>query len=195
MNVKSSLTGALVALALAAAPAHAADRFKVDPAHTNFVFLVSHIGYSTMIGQFNEFDGEFSFDDDDPTNSSVSVVIRTGSVDTDHQARDDHLRSPDFFNAAEFPEMTFDSTSVKKNGDGSLAVTGDLTLLGITKPVTLDVTVNKIAPWPFGERKGLLTGGFSARGTLKRSEFGMTYGLGGIGDEVELMIEVEGQKI
>jgi polyisoprenoid-binding protein YceI len=176
------------------AVAQAADQFKIDPAHTNIVFLVNHLGYSDMIGQFQEFEGEFTFDQNDHSKGMVNLNIKTASVDTDHQARDDHLRSPDFFNAAEFPDMTFKSTSVSGNGDKKLRVTGDLTLLGVTKPVTLDVDVNDIKPHPLAQYKGVLVAGFSARSIIKRSDFGMKYALGGIGDEIRLLLEVEGHK-
>ena len=171
----------------------AAEQFQIDPAHTNIVFIVNHLGYSNMIGQFQEFDGEFALDGNNHSGGMVNFTIKTGSVDTDHEARDDHLRSPDFFNAAEFPEMTFKSTSVS-GSDKKLQVTGDLTLLGVTKPVTLDVDVNDMKPHPLPQYNGVLVAGFSARSTIKRSDFGMKYALGGIGDEVHLLLEVEGHK-
>jgi len=174
--------------------AHAADRFKIDPAHANVVFLITHFDYSRMIGQFQEFEGEFTYDENDLSNSEVRVTVQTASVDTDHQKRDEHLRSPDFFNAAEFPEMSFVSTGVEPTGENTARVTGDLTLLGVTKPVTLDVTVNKVAPHPLPNYEGVLTAGISARGTLQRSDFGMTKFVPGIGDEVEIWIEAEAYK-
>jgi polyisoprenoid-binding protein YceI len=173
--------------------AQAADRFEIDASHTNIVFIVNHLGYSNMIGQFQEFEGEFMLDGHNYSSATVNLTIKTASVDTDHQARDDHLRSPDFFNAAEFPEMTFKSTSISGT-DKKLLVTGDLTLLGVTKPVTLDVDVNDMKPHPLPQYNGVLVAGFSARSTIKRSDFGMKYALGGIGDEIHLLLEVEGQK-
>ncbi len=196
MSVKTLMIHAFagaVALSISAA-AQAAEQFKIDPAHTNIVFIVNHLGYSDMIGQFQEFEGEFTFDQNDHSKGMVSLNIKTASVDTDHQARDDHLRSPDFFNAAEFPEMTFKSTSVSSNGDKKLRVTGDLTMLGLTKPVTLDVDVNDVKPHPLPQYNGVLVAGFSARSTIKRSDFGMKFALGGIGDEIRLLLEVEGHK-
>ncbi len=173
-------------------PAAAADRFVMDKAHTNVAFLINHLGYSNMLGQFQDFEGEFVFDKGAVGNSRITLTIRTASIDTDHEARDKHLRSPDFFNALEFPTMTFTSTGVAKTGDNTGRVTGDLTLLGITHPVTLDVTFNKMAPHPIPYYKGVMVAGFSARGTLKRSAFGMKYGLPSLGDEITLILEVEG---
>ncbi|MEM9105740.1 MAG: YceI family protein [Pseudomonadota bacterium] len=184
-------------LALAAAVAHsfvtmsamAADTYEIDETHTAIVFLVDHLGYSNTIGRFNDFSGSFDFDPDNVENSKIDFVIDAASVDTNHGPRDDHLRSPDFLNVDEFPEITFTSTSVEKTGDNTGKVTGDMTLLGTTKPVTLDITLNKVAPNP---RSGVMIAGFSARGQLDRSDFGMTFGQGGIGDVLDLFIEVEG---
>ena len=175
----------------AAAPAAAAD-FKLDPDHTMAVFVVNHLGYSNMIGRFNDVSGTFSFDPATPEQAKISMAIDTASVDTNHKRRDDHLRGPDFFNAQEFPEMTFESTKVDVTGERTGKVTGDLTLLGVTKPVTLDVTFNKMEPHPLPPYNKVLTAGFSVRGTIKRSDFGMTYFLPAVGDEIQLMLEVEG---
>ena len=177
-----------------AGAAQAADTFVIDPNHTNIVFAVNHLGYSNMIGQFQEFEGQFTVDQENPENGSVQITIKTASVDTDHEKRDDHLRSPDFFNAAEFPEMTFKSTGVEVTGENTRKVTGDLTLLGVTKPVTLDVTVNKIAPHPLPQYEGVLTAGISASTSILRSDYGMKTFLPALGDEVRIWLEVEGQK-
>lgn len=180
---------AAVALPLMAAPALAAETFKIDETHTSIVFFVDHLGYSDTIGRFNEFAGSFDFDPDNVENSKIDFTINAASVDTNHEPRDDHLRSPDFLNVDEFPEITFSSTSVEKTGDNTGRVTGDMTMLGTTKPVTLDVTLNQMQPNP---RSGVMVAGFSARGQLNRSEFGMNFGQGGIGDTLDLFIEVEG---
>ncbi|MDJ0949482.1 MAG: YceI family protein [Alphaproteobacteria bacterium] len=182
------------ALCVAGLSAQAADTFKVDPDHTNIIFSVNHLGYSDMFGQFNKFEGEFVFDDQDVSKSKVSIVVDTASVDTDHQKRDDHLRSPDFFNASEFPEMTFTSKSIEKTGDNTGKINGELTMLGVTRPISLDVTFNKKAPHPLPQYNGVLVAGFSARGSVKRSDFGMKYGVPNLGDEITFFIEVEGHK-
>lgn len=175
-------------------PAQAADRFTIDPTHTNVAFLVNHLGYSNMIGRFKEIEGEFTFDEKDIAANKVKVTVKTASIDTNHEARDKHLRSPDFFNTAEFPTMTFVSTKVEKTGERSGKITGDVTLLGVTKSVTFDITFNKMAPHPLPRYNAILTSGFSARGSIKRSDFGMKYGIPGVGDEITLFIEVEGAK-
>ena len=182
---------ALAALPLVGA-AEAADTYKLDPEHTNILFATDHLGFSKLIGQFQQFDGSFTFDGSSVAGVTVEVVVKTASIDTDHEARDKHLSSPDFFNVQEFPEMTFKSTGVESTGDKAAKLTGDLTLLGVTKPITLEVTFNKADASPMDPN--VFIAGFSATGTLKRSDFGMQYGQGAIGDEVMLRIEVEGHK-
>lgn len=177
-----------------AGTALAADTFKIDPDHTRVVFFVNHFGYSNVMGHFTDLSGTFTFDQENVTNSSVNLVIKASSVDTDHEKRNAHLRSPDFLNAEEFPEITFKSTSVEKTGDNTGKITGDLTVLGQTKPATLDVTFNKIAPHPIPFYEGVIVAGFSARTKVNRIDYGMTYGQGGIGDVLDLFIEVEGHK-
>lgn len=191
------LPTSLIALAFAYGPTNqalAADTFKIDNAHTNIVFFVRHLGYSNMIGQFNDFTGSFSFDQSNVANSKVELNIKASSVDTDHKKRDDHLRSPDFLNVEEFPEITFKSNRVEKTGDTTGKITGDLTILGKTKPITMDVTFNKLGPHPIPSYNGVIVAGFSARAKLNRMDYGMTYGKGGIGDVLDLHIEVEGHK-
>ncbi len=190
-----SMIGAVAALALASATgAEAADRFVVDATHSNFVVMVNHLGYSNMIGRFTSFSGEFTFDEKDLAANQVKISVDTKTIDTNHQRRDDHLRSPDFFNVAEFPAMTFQSTKVEKTGDKTGKLTGNLTLLGVTKPVTFDVTFNKMAPHPLPQYKQVMTAGFSARGAIKRTDFGMKYAAPALGDDIQIMVEVEGQK-
>jgi polyisoprenoid-binding protein YceI len=185
---------AAAAASLAPVTAEAAERFVIDPEHTSILFMVSHLGYARMVGRFPVFGGEFTFDDQAVENSSVTVTIETASVDTGLQARDDHLRSPDFFNAAEFPEMTFTSTGIERTGDNSGRITGDLTLLGVTKPVALDVTFNQKAPHPPPLYNGVLVAGFSATTKIRRSDFGMSTFVPAIGDEIEIVLEVEGHQ-
>nr|WP_295833613.1 YceI family protein [uncultured Azospirillum sp.] len=174
------------------APAFAAPvSYKIDPAHTAVAFIVNHVGFSNVIGRFDTVGGDVTFDKDAVEKSVVNVTIDTTSVDTNHAKRDEHLRSPDFFNAKEFPKMTFKSTKIEKTGDKTGKLHGDLTMLGVTKPVVLDVTFNKDGVSPASK---LETAGFSARGTVKRSEFGMKYGVPAIGDDIQLLIEVEAVK-
>lgn len=193
--MKKTLFAAALFVATAAGsvvPAFAAPvSYKIDPAHAAVAFIVNHVGFSNVIGRFDTVGGDVTFDKDAVEKSVVNVTIDTTSVDTNHAKRDEHLRSPDFFNAKEFPKMTFKSTKIEKTGDKTGKLHGDLTMLGVTKPVVLDVTFNKDGVSPASK---LETAGFSARGTVKRSEFGMKYGVPAIGDDIQLLIEVEAVK-
>jgi len=165
--------------------------YTLDPNHMSVAFIINHLGYANLLGRFNTVSGDIAFDKDKVDASAVKVVIDTASVDTNHAKRDDHLRSPDFFNVKEFPQMTFKSTKIEQTGENTGRLHGELTLLGTTKPVVLDVTFNKQAPNPMSKKETL---GFSARGTIKRTDFGMKYGAPNIGDEVQLLIEAEAVK-
>jgi polyisoprenoid-binding protein YceI len=181
------------AVTMSVGAAGAAD-FKIDSAHTDVVFNVNHLGYSNTWGSFEDVSGRFSFDPDAPEDAEVSLTIDAASIDTNHTKRDEHLRGPDFLNVKEFPDITFESTSVEVTGDKQGKLTGDLTLHGQTHPVTLDVTFNKIAPHPLPQYDKVLTAGFSARGTITRSKWGVGKFTPAVGDEMKLFIEVEGMK-
>ncbi len=190
--MKKILSAAVLFATLTAAPAFAAPvAYKVDPAHTSVAFIVNHLGFSNLIGRFNTSAADLSFDKDAVEKSSLSVTIDAASVDTNHAKRDEHLRSPDFFNVKEFPKLTFKSTKIEKTGANTGTLTGDFTLLGVTKPVVLAVTFNKEG---VSAATKLETAGFSARGTIKRSDFGMKYGVPYIGDDIQLLIEAEAVK-
>jgi polyisoprenoid-binding protein YceI len=193
------LTGAIAAAALATSmttslTASAADKLTIDPNHASATFRTMHLGYSRVTVRFNDVRGSIVFDQKDVTKSSVSVVIKTASVDSNHKKRDAHLRSPDFFNAKEFPEMKFVSTRIEKVGAKTGKIHGNLTLLGVTKPVTLDVQFNRMGPNPLPGYNKIMTAGFSATTKIKRSDWGMKYALRGIGDQIEIWLEVEAQK-
>ena len=177
----------------AALPAKAADTyaFDVEGKHIYAGFEISHLGFSIMHGRFDTFDGSIEYDAANPSASKVKVVIDAGSINTNHAKRDGHLKSPDFFNVGEFPEITFVSTSVVSGEEGMAKVTGDLTMLGVTKSITLDAKLIKAGPHPFNKKP---IAAWSARGTIKRSDFGMKYGLPAIGDEVKLLLDVEAYK-
>ena len=193
--MKKTLFAAALFVATAAGtltPAFAAPvSYKIDPAHTAVAFIVNHIGFSNVIGRFNTVSGDISFDKDAVEKSTVNVTIDSTSIDTNHAKRDEHLRSPDFFNAKEFPKLTFKSTKIEKTGDKTGKLHGDLTMLGVTKPVVLDITFNKDGVSPASK---LETAGFSARGTVKRTDFGMKYGAPAVGDDIQLLIEIEAVK-
>jgi len=180
-----------VSLALSTSPASAgAERYELDPEHTSIGFMTMHIGYAKVIGMFLKSSGSFTFDEEALTLSDVEVSIDTDSVFTNHDKRDQHLRSPDFLNSAEFPEMTFVGTSSEKLTDNTGIVHGELTLLGQTHPLSLQVTFNKAGAYPFGDNYSV---GISARATVIRSQYGMTYAVdnGWVGDEIELLLEFE----
>jgi polyisoprenoid-binding protein YceI len=174
---------------LLAMPADAADRYEFDKSHTAILFFVSHLGFSNTVGKFTDFDGYFTFDEQKPETSTINVTIKPTGVRTSSDKLDEHLQNKDFFHTEQFPEVKFVSTSVKITGKNTGEITGDLTLLGVTKPVVLNVAFNKAGEHPMTKDQ---LAGFSATATIKRSEFGMNYGLGMVGDEVKLIIETEG---
>jgi polyisoprenoid-binding protein YceI len=179
-------------LAFAALPASAESvKLKLDRSHIYVGFQVAHLGYSTVHGRFNDAAGEIVFDKDKPEASSVAVTIQAKSIDTNFEARDKHLRTADFFDVEKFPTLTFKSTRIEKTGDNTAKITGDLTMLGVTKPVTLDVKFVRMAEHPSPPYKKALTAGFSARGKVKRSEFGMTKFVPFLGDDIDVVLDVE----
>lgn len=165
-------------------------RYEIDPDHAVVAFLVSHIGYEKVLGSFTSVKGSYLFDEAARSLSDLEVTIAADSVDTHHRDRDGHLRSRDFLDAGAHPEIRFVMTSAEPTGERTGLVTGDLTVRGVTRPVTLEVTWNKTGAYPFGSS---YVTGISARTRFKRSDFGMTYGVadGLVGDEVEVIIEVE----
>lgn len=199
MTFKKLLITALTTATLTLSPAHVwakAYQYTIDPEHSHIGFKVMHIGYAYTIGRFNDFSGSFVFDEETQSLSNLSATIKTRSVDTAHKKRDDHVRNDDFLDTSSYPEMTFILTDTQQINERQGQITGDLTLLGETKSVTLDVVWNKSGPYPFGgsafsDPPYVL--GASATATIKRSDFGMTYGIdnGLVGDEVEIILEIE----
>ena len=183
---------AAVVLALSSAGALAEPKnYKLDPSHTTVAFLVNHIGFSRMLGRFIELEGDFTYDEDTQTLSNLRVTVQTKSVYSAHKARDEHVRNKDFLNAKEHPEMVFTADGGTPEGPNQGKVTGQLTLLGQTHPLTLDVTLHKSDVYPFGHSRHTL--GISVRGSVLRSQYGMTYGVaaGMVGDAVDVIIETE----
>jgi polyisoprenoid-binding protein YceI len=166
-----------------------AEEYAVDPAHAGVNFKISHLGLSWVQGRFDEFSGDFTIDASAPDKCSFALKINPGSVDTNNQKRDEHLRGPDFFNANQFPAMSFKSTSVRplKNG---YEVTGDFTLHGVTKPVSFELVGGRTAEFP----KGVQRTGFSADFSLKRSDFGITKFTPGVGDKIYVSVSFEGTR-
>ena len=169
--------------------ADAADTYEIDTAHSMILFRAKHKGVSYNYGRFNEFTGKITMDEADIAKSMVEFEIKTASVDTANNKRDQHLRSPDFFSAKQFPVITFKSTKVnmKEEKEDMLEVTGDLELLGVKKSITVDVAITGKGKGQRGE--SLI--GFESIFTIKRSEFGMTYGPGAVSDDIRLIVTIE----
>jgi len=167
-------------------------RYAVDPTHSSLGFTARHLVVSKVRGQFRKFDSELDLDPSDWSRSKIVVKIDTASVDTGVSDRDGHLRSPDFFDAAAHPVATFTSTRIEPKGD-RLAIAGELTIRGNTRPVTLDAEFLGESKDPWGNAKA----GFSAHATLDRREFGLTWNkaleTGGmlVGDKIELAIDLQ----
>ncbi len=181
--------GLLAAILGAGTIADAADPFQVDPVHSSVLFRVKHMQASFAYGRFNQVTGRFLVDEADPSRSSFDLTIAGESIDTANAIRDRHLKGPDFFNTKQFPTITFKSRSVARAGDG-YDVTGDLMLHGVTRPVTL-----RLAETGSGKgMRGESLAGVEATFELKRSDFGMTYMVGPIGDEVRVTAALEGNR-
>ena len=183
------MTALSVALMAGASPAHAeAVKYTIEKPHTQILFFVSHLGFSHSMGKFLDHSGTIMWDKDAPEKSSVEATIQTASIEMNDATWNDHLKAPKYFNVAQFPTMTFKSTAIEKTGEKTANITGDLTLLGVTKPVVLATTFNNQAKHPFS---GKDTIGFSATTRIQRSDFGMNESIPMVGDEVEIRLEVE----
>lgn len=169
----------------------AADTYEIDTAHSMVIFRAKHNGITYNYGRFNAFTGEITMGADVSKNT-VEFEVKTASVDTGNEKRDQHLRSPDFFSAKQFPVITFKSTKVgmKEGTEDVLEVTGDLELLGVKKSITVDVEITGRGKGRHGE--ALI--GFQSVFTINRSEFGMTYGAGSVSDDIQLTVSIEAQQ-
>jgi len=167
-------------------------RYTVDPDHSSIEFQVTHMTVSKTKGRFDDYTGFIEMDSDKFAVKTIEATIQTGSVNTFQKKRDEHLRGEDFFNAAKYPTITYKLKSYKKNGDGYAAV-GDLTLLGVTKEITLDGNFLGISKDPWGNTRA----GFSAEGKINRKDFGMVWNKlldnGGmvVGEDVFLKLDIE----
>lgn len=191
---KPLLTLALGAAMLFPLGANAADAntYTLDPTHTTVIWSANHIGFSNPHGMFPMVEGTLVFDEAAPEKSVVDATISIANLVTGNPKFNEHLSGKDFFDVAQFPKATFKSTKVEKTGDKTAKVTGDLTLHGVTKPIVMDVTFNRSAIFPMNSKP---TVGFSATTTIKRSDFGMGYGVEfGVADDVHLVIEAEANK-
>lgn len=163
-----------LASALTLAPLAAFADWQVDPSHTSVTFEVSHLGFSTLNGRFNAVQPEITFDPDNIAATEISFTIDATSIDTGWAERDGHLNGENFLNTSEHPQITFVSTSVAETGESTATVTGDLTLLGQTREVVFEATLNQLAPFPFNP--DMQIAGFTATGEIDRTAFGMTFG-------------------
>ncbi len=166
-----------------------AGTFKIDPLHSVAQFWIGHMGVSEFPGRFDAISGSFTVDASNKADT-VSVEIPIDSLDTNYDKRNKDLLGPDFFNAKQFPKMTFASTSVKMKNDSEGTLTGNLTLHGVTKPVTFSLRHVGAGPDPWGGYRS----GYVAKTTIKRSDFGMNYMLNGISDTVEVQLNIEGKR-
>jgi len=189
MKIRRFSALAVVALSTMCAGAFAqTSTWTIDPAHSSAQFTIRHMGVSNVHGNINGVKGTVTFDEKDITKSSVNATLDTATLSTSNDARDKHLKSPDFFDVEKNPTITFKSTAVTKAG-GKLQLVGDLTLNGVTKSVTLDLD----GPATPLTQRGKTISGFSASGTLKRSDFGFgpKFSPPILGDDVKLNIDVE----
>lgn len=174
--------------ATASLPAAAAQQsYTVDPAHTYPSFEINHLGFSTMRGTFDTTRGKIVLDTEGK-GGSIEITIDAASIDTGHAKRDEHLRNEEFFNVEKFPTLTYKATRLKYEGDKLVGADGELTLLGVTRPVSLTITSFNCGAHPINKKQAC---GANASATLKRSEFGMNAYVPAVGDEVKISIEVE----
>jgi len=180
-------------LAFASLPLQAAERYTIDTEgmHAFVQFKIAHLGYSWLYGRFNDFEGQFTFDPDNPENSTVQATIQTASVDTNHERRDKHLRSDDFLDVENHPEATFQSTGFEPLGNDEYRLTGEFTLRGTTREVTIDVSQVGAGEDPWGGFRR----GFQGRTELPLEAFGIDYDLGPTAEEVEIILSIEGVRL
>lgn len=190
MKLPTLTTSLLIAGLTFGSTALMADEYVIDTkgAHASIKFRVQHLGYSWLYGRFNEFSGNFSYDEKAPEKSSVEVTIKTSSVDSNHAERDKHLRSDDFLHVDKYPEARFVSTSYSQGEDGSGVLKGNLTLNGVTRPVEIDVEFIGAGQDPWGGYRA----GFEGKTSFAMADFGIVKDLGPKSKDVELTLSVEG---
>ena len=197
MGFKNALTFStiLLVIGLAAVESSGADKYTIDRTHSSIGFGVRHMVVSKVKGEFNEFAGTILYDDKDITKSGVEVTIKTATIDTKDAKRDEHLKSPDFFDAPKHPEISFKSKRIEKMEDGYVAV-GDLTMRGVTKEIRIPFTIAGMVTDPYGNTRL----GLSARTKVNRQDYGVSWSKeldsGGlvVSDDVEIEIEIEAVK-
>jgi polyisoprenoid-binding protein YceI len=177
----------VVIISVSASPGLAADTYQLDPVHSSLVFRIKHLGVANVWGRINSPSGTIVFDEKRPQNSSVTLRGMVKHIDTNNDKRDAHLRSTDFFNAKKFPEIVFISNRVEAAGGRNYRVTGDFSMHGVTKSLTVDVAHTGSAKDPWGGYRS----GFETVFEIKRSDFGMNFMQGGVGDTVTINVAVE----
>ena len=168
-------------------PALGADTYRVDPVHTSITFKIKHLGIANVHGRFTDVSGTLKFDPASAANSAIEIQVKTESIDTNNSKRDEDLRSSNFFDASKYPIIKFKSTSVKKVDPDNYEISGDLTLHGVTRKLQLSALKTGEGKDPWGGYRI----GFETAYDIKRSEFGMTHMLGGVGDKVQMTVSVE----
>ncbi|MEM9097044.1 MAG: YceI family protein [Pseudomonadota bacterium] len=187
-QITKTLAATGLALFLAASPA-ASEPYILDKSHAHVTFSVDHLGFSTVQGSFREFDAEIAFSPEKVEETQVRFVIQAASVDTQWPARDEHLRSKDFFNAKKYPEIIFQSKTVTPNGTDTAVIIGDLTMVGETREVSLEARLNKMGPSPFNP--DVKIAGFTVTGEIDRSQFGINFAAPAIGVQIPIRIDLE----
>jgi polyisoprenoid-binding protein YceI len=187
---KSKLTAFALAAAMLLPSQLLAEKYVIDTegSHAFIQFRIQHLGYSWLSGRFNTFSGNFEYDENNPDKASVQVEIDVASIDSNHAERDKHLRGDDFLDVKKFPKASFESTSFKENGDGTAILKGNLTLHGVTKPVTIDIEHIGHGPDPWGGYRR----GFEGTTRIALADYDINYNLGEKSKEVELTLSIEG---
>jgi polyisoprenoid-binding protein YceI len=182
----TAMTMAAAVMTLAMATSARAEDFKLDPVHSSIYFAIGHLNRTSIAyGRFNEVEGSFTLGE----KASFEFTVKAESVDTGNKKRDEHLRGPDFFNVKQFPVITFKSKSVKA-ADANFTVEGEMTLMGVTKPITIKLEKGHEGKDPWGNHRT----GFSTEFTIKRTDYGMSNMVGPVADEVKLFVSFEGIK-
>lgn len=189
-KISTLALGVALAAGVTFSAAYAAPlKYTLDKPHTQILFSVNHLGFSNSYGKFVDYAGHINFDPQAPATSSVEVTIDAKSLELNDAKWNEHVKAADFLDVEKFPAITFKSTKIEVTGEKTANITGDLTLHGVTKPVVLATVYNKTDNHPYS---GKTVAGFSATTSIKRSDFGVSYGVPGVADEVKITLEVEG---
>jgi polyisoprenoid-binding protein YceI len=186
-TVMKALVASMLLWGISAAMPASAQTYQIDPVHSSLLFRVKHMDTAYVYGMFTSMKGTVVVDEANPARSSINIEVDANSVYTHNEQRDNHLRGPDFFNTRQFPTITFKSTQVRRINANTVQVRGDLTIRGVTRPITANVTLTGKGKNPQG--KDII--GFETRFTIRRSEFGIRYGLPGLGNEVQVTLSIE----